>query len=178
MIEGPTKEKIVPLLSSAIGALGKLIADSKITVAESAAATLAKIAEIHPECYLTNQTALVILPILSQGLEAAPRISSNIAKAWASLGDALRKIPNHGLTLDTIIEALLRNAFRSDISEKDYSIIENSLLGAMSLINACENTHSIQKFIEVFLSQLQQTGAISGERRKFLQSGLLACLQV
>eukprot|EP00331_Platyophrya_macrostoma_P035687 CAMPEP_0176440746 /NCGR_PEP_ID=MMETSP0127-20121128/20763_1 /TAXON_ID=938130 /ORGANISM="Platyophrya macrostoma, Strain WH" /LENGTH=849 /DNA_ID=CAMNT_0017825347 /DNA_START=37 /DNA_END=2586 /DNA_ORIENTATION=- len=177
MIEGPSKAKIVPMLASAVGTLAKRIVDEKIIVAEFAATALAKIAEVHPECMLMKQTVTVILPMLQEGLNTPPRVSSHIAKAWSCLGDALKKIPNHGLVLDEIIDALTSNAFRSDISEKDYSAIENSLLGAMSLIHACQNPKTIEKFIEIFLAQLQKTGTMSGERRGFLTSGLMSCLQ-
>lgn len=178
MVEGPSKEKIVGLINSAIVALAGKIADSKVKVAEATAICLAKIAEIHPECYFSNQTALQILPILSQGLEAVPKVSSHIAKAWSSLGEALRKIENHGLTLDSVIEALLKNAFRTDITSQDYSLIDHSLMAVMSLIHCCNNNQTVQKFLGVFLNQLQQSVNLTGDRKKFIQSGLLACIQV
>jgi len=178
MVEGSPKDKIVPLITNAIGFLVARVADTKVKVAEMAGIALGKIAEIHPECFLDASIAVKILPLLSQGLKAQPRVSSHIAKAWSHLGEALARHPEgHSLTLDDFILANLENAFRTDLNPSDYSLIDNSLLGVMSLLHCCNNKQTIRKFLEVIITQLENSGSLSGDRKKFIQSGLLSCMQ-
>ena len=48
----------------------------------------------------------------------------------------------------------------------------------MALIVANKNANLNDKYLRIFVNQFKNTGAISGDKRTFLQDGLLACIHV
>ena len=48
----------------------------------------------------------------------------------------------------------------------------------MALIVANKNASLNDKYLRIFVNQFKNTGNISGDKRIFLQDGLLACIHV
>jgi len=71
----------------------------------------------------------------------------------------------------------VKNAFRTDIDSSQLMLIEYSFIAIMSLLLANKQPNLIDKYLKIFVQQFKNTGTISGEKRVFIQNGLLTSIQ-
>jgi importin subunit beta-1 len=176
MLEGPSKEKLVPLVSHVLGTITNMLGEPNIIVQEAAASTLAKTAEVLAECFLQTQNIVQILPSLTNALNSKPKVSFHLVKVWLYIGEFLKNM-KHSLQFNEVIEGLMKNGFRTDIDETDLMLIEYSFIAIMSLLIANKNTAVNEKYLKIFVQQFKTTVTIKGDRKTFIQNGLLACIQ-
>ena len=82
------------------------------------------------------------------------------------------------MDLTPAIDVLLKNAFRNDLDEGYYLLIDHSLLAVMTLLHATLNDNTKLKYVGVLVEQFKNTAYVGGERKGLIQTGLLSCLQV
>ena len=68
MLDGPTKEKIVPLIITALPKIVTLLTDPSDDVKLATSHSLNKVAEFHPECIVENQEMAQIIQNLLNAL--------------------------------------------------------------------------------------------------------------
>mmetsp|Transcript_41693 Transcript_41693/g.37108 ORF Transcript_41693/g.37108 Transcript_41693/m.37108 type:complete len:152 (-) Transcript_41693:1010-1465(-) len=118
-----------------------------------------------------------ILPELIKGIGSSPEISLHVTKLWHYIGEELAKKDNKELDLSEPINNLIKNAFRKDLEDGFNMLIDNSLLAAMTLLHATQKEDIKAKYVPILVEEFKNTGNVSTERREWIQSGLLACLQ-
>ena len=92
MLEGPSTDRIVPMVSSALEAVVNLLGDPSLQVKFAASSTISKIAEFHPESILSHGKFLQILQILVSSLSFKAKISRNICWTFNFLAENMKLV--------------------------------------------------------------------------------------
>ncbi|KAL8619198.1 Importin subunit beta-1 [Nucella lapillus] len=88
ILEGPDSEKLKAVVEQAMPMLIELLTDQSVVVRDTAAWTVGRVCEILPEAVLNESCLNPLLMALIKGLEAEPRVASNICWAFSSLAEA------------------------------------------------------------------------------------------
>lgn len=88
ILEGPDPEKLKPIVEQAMPMLIELLTDGSVVVRDTAAWTVGRVCEILPDAVINENCLNPLLHALIKGLEAEPRVASNICWAFSSLAEA------------------------------------------------------------------------------------------
>ncbi|XP_076458864.1 importin subunit beta-1-like [Babylonia areolata] len=100
ILEGPDPEKLKPIVEQAMPMLIELLTDGSVVVRDTAAWTVGRVCEILPSAVLSETMLNPLLVSLIKGLEAEPRVASNICWAFSSLAEAAFE----SATVDEMVE--------------------------------------------------------------------------
>ena len=78
ILEGPDPEKLKPLVEQAMPMLIDLLTDTSVVVRDTAAWTVGRVCEMLPDAVINENCLNPLLMALTKGLEAEPRVASNI----------------------------------------------------------------------------------------------------
>ncbi|XP_041374480.1 LOW QUALITY PROTEIN: importin subunit beta-1-like [Gigantopelta aegis] len=197
ILEGPDPAKLTQIVEGAMPMLIELLKDTSVVVRDTSAWTIGRVCEILPNAVLSEQCLGHLLQALVEGLEAEPRVASNICWAFSSLAEAAFE---HAETTDdssdpetyclsptfeTIVHRLLQTTQRTDGCHHN---LRNAAYEAlMELIkNSAKDCYEIvQKTTVIILERLEQVLSLeanvqsSTDRAQYndLQSLLCATLQ-
>ena len=82
ILDGPSSAILQPLVSQALPVIIEMMQDSSVHVKDTAAWTLGRISEIHPDCITPDLYLQTLITALLRGLEDSPRVAANCA--WVS----------------------------------------------------------------------------------------------
>ena len=82
IIEGPSPEKLKPVVEQAMPTLIELLKDPSIAVRDTAAWTVGRVCEILPDAVISEVCLGPLLQALVEGLTAEPRVAANVC--WVS----------------------------------------------------------------------------------------------
>ncbi|KAK7111932.1 hypothetical protein V1264_011476 [Littorina saxatilis] len=88
ILEGPDPEKLKPIVEQAMPMLIELLTDGSVVVRDTAAWTVGRVCEMLPDAVINENCLNPLLMALIKGLEAEPRVASNICWAFSSLAEA------------------------------------------------------------------------------------------
>ncbi|KAL8564063.1 Importin subunit beta-1 [Nucella lapillus] len=125
ILEGPDPEKLKPIVEQAMPMLIELLADGSVVVRDTAAWTVGRVCEILPDAVISETCLNPLLVALIKGLEAEPRVASNICWAFSSLAEASFESANTDDTtepetyclssyFESIVQRLLETTDRPD----------------------------------------------------------------
>lgn len=80
--------------------------------------------------------------------------------------------------MERLSTALIANAFRSDMPERDLSLADRSFVAVMTLIYNTHNWQFCLKYVPLLMLEFPKTYAISLEKRTIIQSGLFTLTHV
>lgn len=89
ILEGPDPEKLKPIVEQAMPMLIELLSDGSVVVRDTAAWTVGRVCEILPDAVINENCLNPLLHALSKGLEAEPRVASNICWVCNKLREIL-----------------------------------------------------------------------------------------
>lgn len=84
IMEGPTSEKLMPLISQSFGSMVTALRDPNVAVRDTIAWTLGRIAQFHPSIVPVKE----LMPVLGEKLRDVPRVSANICWVIQVLAEA------------------------------------------------------------------------------------------
>jgi importin subunit beta-1 len=198
IVEGPSVEKLKPIVEQAIPMFIELLKDSSVIVRDTAAWTLGRICEAVPEAVINEATLQPLLEGLVIGLAAEPRVATNACWALSSMTEAAIEMvrPNDdddatpetyclSKYYDVIIEKLLATTERQDGTQNNLRSAAYEALMEMIKNSAKDCYITVQKTTLVILNrldsviQLENSIQNSSDRRQVfdLQSLLCATLQ-
>ena len=79
ILDGPESRILQPLVSQALPVIIEMMQDSSGLVKDTAAWTLGRISEYHPDCIKTDLYLQNLISALLRGLEDIPRVAANCA---------------------------------------------------------------------------------------------------
>jgi len=198
IIEGPTVEKLKPIVEQAMGMFIQLLKDSSVIVRDTAAWTIGRICEAVPEAVINDNTLQPLLEGLVIGLTAEPRVATNACWALSSIAiaamDLARPQDDDDATPDTyclskyfepIVEKLLATTERADGNQNNLRSSAYEALMEMIKNSPKDCYTTVQKTTIVILGRLENVIQLensiqnSSDRRQVfdLQSLLCATLQ-
>jgi importin subunit beta-1 len=198
IIEGPTVEKLKPIVEQAMGMFIQLLKDQSVIVRDTAAWTIGRICETVPEAVINETSLQPLLEGLVIGLSAEPRVATNACWALSSIAiaamDMARPQDDDEATPDTyiltkyfepIIEKLLATTERQDGNQNNLRSAAYEALMEMIKNSPKDCYTTVQKTTIVILGrlesviQLESSIQSSSDRRQVfdLQSLLCATLQ-
>ena len=198
IIEGPSVEKLKPIVEQAMGMFIELLKDPSVIVKDTAAWTIGRICETVPEAVINEKTLQPLLEGLVVGLTAEPRVATNACWALSSIAvaamDLARPPEEEDITPDTyclsqyfepIVEKLLAATERADGNQNNLRSAAYEALMEMIKNSPKDCYTTVQKTTIVILGrlenviQLENSIQSSSDRRQVfdLQSLLCATLQ-
>lgn len=88
ILEGPEPNNLKPLVEQAMPMLIELMRDPSVVVKDTAAWTIGRVAELIAEAAINEAYLKPLLEVLVEGLNAEPRVASNVCWAFTSLAEA------------------------------------------------------------------------------------------
>lgn len=88
ILEGPDSTQLQPIVVEAMPILIELLKDESVAVKDTAAWTIGRVCELNGEAALREEYLRQLLEALVAGLEAEPRVASNVCWAFTSLAEA------------------------------------------------------------------------------------------
>jgi len=197
-IEGPSVDKLKPLVEQAMSMFIQLLQDASVIVRDTAAWTIGRICECVPEAVLNEATLQPLLEGLVIGLAAEPRVATNACWALSSTAiaamDVARPEDDDDATPETyclskyfepIVEKLLATTERPDGNQSNLRSSAYEALMEMIKNSPRDCYTTVQKTTIVILGRLESVIQLesniqsSSDRRQVfdLQSLLCATLQ-
>lgn len=198
IIEGPSVEKLKPIVEQAMRMFIELLKDPSVIVRDTAAWTIGRICETVPEAVFNESSLQPLLEGLVFGLSAEPRVATNACWALSSIAiaamDFARPQEDEEATPDTyclskyfeaIVEKLLTTTERPDGNLNNLRSSAYEALMEMIKNSPKDCYTTVQKTTIVILGRLENVIQFenniqnSNERRQVfdLQSLLCATLQ-
>ncbi len=198
IIEGPSVEKLKPIVEQAMSMLIQLLKDQSVIVRDTAAWTIGRICEAVPEAVVNESILQPLLEGLVIGLSAEPRVATNSCWALSSTAvaamDMARPQDDDDATPETyclskyfepIVEKLLATTERQDGSQNNLRSAAYEALMEMIKNSPKDCYTTVQKTTIVILGRLESVIQLEGniqnsnDRRQVfdLQSLLCATLQ-
>lgn len=171
ILDGPNPETLESLLEPGVATLVKLFDDPSVPVQDSVAFCVGKICEMVPRLVLNDQIFNTLLEKLLKGLDAPPRVASNVCWTIKSLVEAVfeySEAEDDGEPLRTyqlsphfnsMMSALLNTTNRDDGLE--HNLRSAAYEAIMAMINCsaddcydcvCKTTEEIMRRIDQFIS--------------------------
>ena len=117
ILDGPESRILQPLVSQALPVIIEMMGDASVHVKDTAAWTLGRISEYHPDCIKPDLYLHSLVGALLRGLEDTPRVAVNCA--WVGVIGCYRC--SHGLILHpTSSYQLPNNRWISSITVGNY----------------------------------------------------------
>lgn len=166
IMDGPSVEKLVPLVTSALSFMLNAIKDEKIEVRDTTAWTIARIFEfVHgsslEQPVITAQTLPTVLAVLIERIKDAPNVAQRICGALLHLAQGYEHMEGGTSPLSpymqNIMQALLETADREDAGE---AMLRSSAYEALNEVVRCSADDSaalVVQLIPVVLQKLSST---------------------
>ncbi|KAL5719700.1 Importin subunit beta-1 [Ranunculus cassubicifolius] len=194
ILDGPSVEKLTPLVNAGLGFLLDAMKDSNSHVKDTTAWTLSRIFEIlHSPAtgfsVISASNLTRVMTVLLESIKDAPNVAEKVCGAIYFLAQGYEDAGSESSVLspylpDTIT-ALLVTADRTDASDSRLvSAAYETLNEVVRCANIVETSHIIQKLLPVIMNKLGQTAELqivsSDDREKQgdLQALLCGVLQV
>jgi importin subunit beta-1 len=199
IIEGPSVEKLKPIVQQAMPMFIELLKDQSVIVRDTAAWTIGRVCETVPEAVLNENILQSLLEGLVIGLAAEPRVATNACWALSSIAVAAMEIARpdaedesyvpetYSLSkfFEPIVEKLLATTERPDGGQNNLRSAAYEALMEMIKNSPKDCYTTVQKTTIVILGrlenviQLESTVQNSSDRRQVydLQSLICATLQ-
>eukprot|EP01016_Furgasonia_blochmanni_P047551 TRINITY_DN699_c0_g1_i9.p1 TRINITY_DN699_c0_g1~~TRINITY_DN699_c0_g1_i9.p1 ORF type:complete len:855 (-),score=333.77 TRINITY_DN699_c0_g1_i9:376-2940(-) len=182
IVDGPSADKIDPIIMTALPLLIQLLADSKDKIREAIAMMFARVAEFHPEVFLNGQSLMQVVPLLVQALTLAPRISIHFCWMFDHLAIASASIQDQHvysawtMTLDKLMDALIQNAYRDDVGEQKM-VIGLSFVAVVDIIHNSKNPAFLDKYLRTFITLFKNALTFGPEKRQTYLCSISTCIQ-
>ncbi|KAG8178707.1 hypothetical protein JTE90_011632 [Oedothorax gibbosus] len=88
ILEGPDPTNLKPVVEQAMPMFIELMADESVAVRDTVAWTIGRVCELNPDAAVNDAYLKPLLESLVKGLDAEPRVASNICWAFSSLAEA------------------------------------------------------------------------------------------
>jgi len=199
IIEGPSIEKLQPIVEQAMAKFIELLEDSSVIVRDTAAWTIGRICEAVPGAVINESTLPTLLEGLVICLNAEPRVATNACWALSSIAIAAMDLARPddddedaqpetyvlSKYFEPIVEKLLATTERADGNQNNLRSSAYEALMEMIKNSPTDCYTTVQKTTIVILSrmenviQLESSIQNSSDRRQVfdLQSLLCATLQ-
>jgi len=196
ILEGPSKEALQPLVLQAIPIMVSLMRDGSVQVRDTAAWTLGRICDHHPEAVHTpigGSTYLheLLKPggVLLEALKDEPRVAGNVCWAIHNLAEAFdvddsaQTSPLSPYYIDTV-RALLVATERTDASENNLRSSAYEALNTVLAQSAQDTLTNVSEIAPFICEKLEKTFAMQlvsnddREEQSELQGLLCGTLQV
>lgn len=181
LLDGPDREKLMPLVTKAMPVIVGQIADSHPVVKDTAAWTVGRICNLMPEC-VGDKALPVVIGALGRALGDAPKIASNACWAIHNLAnhvEVVGKTSPLSPFFKDLVTALMNTVKRSDADEA------NLLGAAYEALNSLVHTAApdVYQFIVALMPELVKSleatltaGASSAAaREQITQAQALLC---
>lgn len=197
ILEGPDPNNLKPLVEQAMPMLIELMRDPSVVVKDTAAWTIGRVAELIPEAAINESYLKPLLEVLVEGLNAEPRVASNVCWAFTSLAEAAYENAESGEDqaepdtyclsefFEPIVQKLLETTDRLDGNQANLRSAAYEALMEMVKNSPKDCYITVQKTTMVILERLQHVLQMenhiqnTSDRAQYndLQSLLCATLQ-
>lgn len=198
LMDGPSDQKISPLISEAFIPILALLFHQDLSLRKVAAFTISRISEFHALDILQHPKFPEILPKILEVLNDKPVVSKKICFILGYLSESSLKTKETSINLnikktnrvfllfidlfhsyiENIINLLLKNSVREDISTKDSNLINITFASVMHIIHNCKNENVIAKYLHIFIEQTKIIESVAKEKKESFMSGILSTIQV
>jgi len=168
IMEGPTSEKMRPLVEQSYGHLVLALRDPSVAVRDSIAWTLGRIAQFHPSIVPIKS----LTPVLGEKLGDVPRVAAHICWVIQVLAEA-QDGPTPGQAAETnalseffpaLAQALLEVTMRPEASERNLRMAAYNALSVLCSHAGNDCMGFMEKLVEEMLNHLSNSFKnISGE---------------
>mmetsp|Transcript_31512 Transcript_31512/g.80339 ORF Transcript_31512/g.80339 Transcript_31512/m.80339 type:complete len:859 (-) Transcript_31512:136-2712(-) len=158
IMEGPTAEKLQPLVLRSYGAMVMSLRDQNVAVRDTIAWTLGRIAQFHPSIVPVKE----LMPVLGEKLRDVPRVSSNIC--WVIQVLAESQPTNGTLTPPTTVmseffitlaQLLLEVVARPDADERQLRMAAYNALSVLVAHAGEDCLPHMEPLVQEMVKQLQ-----------------------
>lgn len=80
--------------------------------------------------------------------------------------------------VENIINTLIKNSVREDLSAKDFNLIESTFSAVMNIIHNLRNPTIIEKYLKLFVNEAKISDALPANKKENLMNGILSTIQV
>lgn len=181
ILEGTSKERMEPIISSAISFFFALMQDASENVRSTTSWTLSRIAQFHVQALLNFNDEF--LKVISTSLHDASVVAANSCKALSYYAENCKYFGDHNPTIPyatSMITELLNISQRNDA--RDYSLKNTAFDAINSFIeSAYDNNHKdLLELAQVFYEKLKEslTSFLDNETREDFQLDLCGSFQV
>lgn len=197
IMEGPDPNSLRPLVEHAMPMLIELMQDQSVVVKDTTAWTIGRVCELIPEAAISERYLKQLLQALVQGLNAEPRVATNVCWAFTSLAEAAYEAAESADEqsepetyclseyFEPIVQKLLETTDRPDGAQANLRSAAYEALMEMVKNSPKDCYITVQKTTMVILERLQQVLQMeshiqsNSDRAQYndLQSLLCATLQ-
>jgi len=162
IMEGPSSEKMRPLVSGSYQHLVQRLGDSSIAVRDTLAWTLGRIVQFHPSIVPVKE----MTPLLGQALADVPRVSTNICWVLQVLAENMDELFNMGQApastplsefFTQLVEALIRVTMRADATERNLRMAAYTSLGMLVSKSGNDCLQFMPPVVEEMLNHLKES---------------------
>lgn len=160
ILDGPSSEKISPLVREALALLMGCMNDQNILVRDTTAWTLGRICELHAVC-ISSELLSPLMQLLVQGLDQEPRVSHNICyaihnivRAFEGSADSVHLLTPYFVTL---FDKLLETASRPNSNENNLRGAAYEALNMLVQVGAPDVSPHIMARLPVILERLEES---------------------
>eukprot|EP00929_Paragymnodinium_shiwhaense_P119155 TRINITY_DN9102_c0_g1_i3.p1 TRINITY_DN9102_c0_g1~~TRINITY_DN9102_c0_g1_i3.p1 ORF type:complete len:869 (+),score=201.79 TRINITY_DN9102_c0_g1_i3:154-2760(+) len=159
IMEGPTSEKMRPLVQSSYGSLVGLLNDQSVAVRDTIAWTLGRIAQFHPSIVPVQS----LMPALVEKLRDVPRVASNTCWVVQVIAEAQTANATPGQAPMTtalsqffpmLAEGLLAVAARPDAQERNLRMAAYNALSVLVTHSGNDCLGHMEKLMQEMLNHL------------------------
>ncbi|XP_043211672.1 importin subunit beta-1-like isoform X2 [Amphibalanus amphitrite] len=169
ILEGPDSTKLKPLVEQVLPILMQLMKDPVVAVKDTAAWTIGRVCELIPDATLNEAHLPPLLETLVAGLQAEPRVATNVCWAISALSErAYESAQSQGEDESTdpetyllskyfeaLVERLLETTGRADGNQSNLRSSAYEALMEMMKNSPKDCYATVQKTVVVILERLQ-----------------------
>lgn len=162
IMEGPSSEKMRPLVAGSYQHLVKRLGDQSVAVRDTTAWTLGRIAQFHPSIVPIKE----LTPVLGQALQDVPRVAANICWVLQVLAESMDQnslpgqIPPSTPLSDfftPLVEALIRVTCRQDATDRNLRMAAYNSLGMIIAKAGSDCSQYMGPVVEEMLKHLNES---------------------
>lgn len=181
ILEGTSKEKMEPIIASALSFFFALMKDPSENVRSTTSWTLSRIAQFHVQVLLNFNNEF--LQVISESLQDVSVVAANTCKTLSYYAENCKYFGEHNPIIPyatDMIKELLNISQRNDA--RDYSLKNTAFDAINSIIeSAYENNHAeLMELAQVFYEKLKEslTSFLDNESKEDFQLDLCGSFQV
>ncbi|GLJ12611.1 hypothetical protein SUGI_0194600 [Cryptomeria japonica] len=193
ILEGPSAEKVSPLVSLALGFMLNAMKDQNNHVKDTTAWTLSRIFEfLHGSSVqtpiVTQSNLPLIVSVLLESMKDVPNVAEKVCGALYFLAQGYEDAPMSSSPLSpffqNIVQSLLSAAHREDAVDSKLRTSAYETLNEVVRCSTEETTPIVMQLVPVILMKLNETLEVpklsseGSEKQNELQALLCGCLQV
>lgn len=162
IMEGPSSEKMRPLVAGSYQRLVMCLRDQSIAVRDTLAWTLGRIAQFHPAIVPVKE----LTPVLGQALQDNPRVASNVCWVLQVLAEGMPQGTIPGQNADTtqlseffpaLAKALLEVSTRPDATERNLRMAAYNSLSMLISKAGNDCMQYMGELVTAMLGHLEQS---------------------